>query len=632
MNKQLRFFILAIWFFPLGTKAQQSFDNLIYWTQKKMLRTDMPITLGGVYFGNDLAKNLIYNSPVFKNYSSVYKPFAGSLPYGTEGAQGQLQLFTINSRDRHIKFSGSTLGEANLQGQTYLILKKNHQINFNANIYNQSFSTDRNHNKTLDLPYRLNTHFTVNYNARFKKKALQIALLNLSNREQAGLDIKRDLGNKYSDGDSLSPFSAFQNQNLSTAYIFFNSPIKVKPFWIYSQDISNSFQFKNYRESSILSINPYQAKQTSYLASSSLNTSYLKGFKTAVLATLKHQRVNEKIKDTEYNRIENSAALGVELDKYWKTDKVRNNRISQYHLHTHWRTEYNSLVGWIHSPGLRFDKDFKKFLLAAVYERNQRLPLNISENRDWLMSNRSLVISSDKPKLEQSDKFGLVLDNFYLWGRNWKCQANFYYILTKNKWVAELNPTSNEVKLYSNSNIVSDKQFYIQLNGPLKRKSYSVTLSYRYDDIRNLESGNNQSMLLIPAHTGLFNLNYKLPSYFRTRRYQLNVFKNLNINMTELIIGPQKTAFENQTPIILLTNLSLEFTRQLFMTREIYAQNEKLFYSFGVENLFNQTQTSPLIGMDQNTGFKGFNSYGPSSGRRFTFAVRWKLKKNNYSY
>jgi hypothetical protein len=139
-------------------------------------------------------------------------------------------------------------------------------------------------------------------------------------------------------------------------------------------------------------------------------------------------------------------------------------------------------------------------------------------------------------------------------------------------------------------------------------------------------------MLLIPAHTGLFNLNYKLPSYFRTRRYQLNVFKNLNINMTELIIGPQKTAFENQTPIIFLTNLSLEFTRQLFMTREIYAQNEKLFYSFGVENLFNQTQTSPLIGMDQNTGFKGFNSYGPSSGRRFTFAVRWKLKKNNYSY
>jgi len=625
MDKQLRILFLLLWLLPNRLIAQQSFDNLIYWTQKKMLRTDMPITLNGVYFGNDLAKNLIYNSPVFKNYAIVYKPFSGTLPFGSEGAQGQMILYSYLNKEQSIKFSGSSIGEANIKGQTYYLLKKKHQIILKGNIYNQSFSSDRNKDKSLDLPYRINSHFSVTSNFRLKKKTLQIILLNLNNREQSGLDIAKNLGNKYSTSDSLSPFTTFQNQTLSTFNTFFTTPLKVKKFWIYAQDISSSFQFKHYRESSILGINPYQAQQTSYLVSSTWNGSYLKGFKSAVIATLKHNTANEKLHNIEYNRLENSAALGFELDKYWKKGGMRNNRVWKNHIHSQWRTEYNSLVGWINSPGLRFDKDFKILLVATVYEKNQRLPFSLSENRDWLMSNRKLVL--DKPKLEQSDKFGLVLDNFKLKLRrqNWQCQANIYYILTKNKWVAELNHETNEIKLYSNPNLVSDKQFYFQLSSPSNNKIYNLFMSYRYDDIRNTKSGNNKSTMLIPAHTAIFNFNLMLPHNFFMNNSQFNIFRNLNFNLSEMILGSQKTAFNNRTSTLFLTNLSLEFTRQLFSFKEIYTPREHFFYSLGIENLFNQTQNSLLLGLDQNSSFKGFNSYGPTIGRRFTFSIRFKI-------
>jgi outer membrane receptor for ferrienterochelin and colicins len=122
-----------------------------------------------------------------------------------------------------------------------------------------------------------------------------------------------------------------------------------------------------------------------------------------------------------------------------------------------------------------------------------------------------------------------------------------------------------------------------------------------------------ENQLFAPLFSGVFNVSYEFKK------------QKMAINYTGRIVGPQHLP-EFDEPFARPT-MSPWFTQQHIQFSKTF--NKGLEVYFGVKNIFNYTQPTPLVNPQSpfSDEFDTSYAYGPLQTRRFYFGFRYKLPR-----
>jgi outer membrane receptor for ferrienterochelin and colicins len=333
-------------------------------------------------------------------------------------------------------------------------------------------------------------------------------------------------------------------------------------------------------------------------------------FKTGI--SWMYDQYNEKINAITYKRTESVPGAFVE---YTFKHKERLTIVSGF------RTDYNSLFGWIFTPRLHAKYNLtEKATIRLAAGRGQRTSNIFAENISYFATSRqAVIIASNSGKgyglnPEIAWNYGVnFLREFKLNNHSGSFNLDYYRTDFKNQVVVDLDASPQSV-VYSNLKGVSySNSMQAELNyEPFKK--FDVRLAYRFYDVKTTYHGQLMERYLLSKHRAFLNL-----AYATKNKWSFDF--TINWNGRKRIPNTQ-------------TNPSL-YQRQIYspsyllMNAQISKKMWKIFDAYvGIENIGNFRQKDLIIAPDAPFGpyFDSSLIWGPVLGRMYYIGFRLKIK------
>lgn len=281
------------------------------------------------------------------------------------------------------------------------------------------------------------------------------------------------------------------------------------------------------------------------------------------------------------------------------------------------RMDHHENHGLIFSPRLSFKQKIGTYTSVRLNSGTGfRLVHLFTEDHAVLTGARQVVIQNNLDP-ERSYNVNLNLNHIYTLGESTgTLDVDAFYTYFTNKIIPDYE-TDPDLIIYDNlAGYGVTRGFAASINHNF-RFPLRVTIGGTFQDVYQVFENTEgklvkEKQLFTPAFSGTFVLGYKL-----------NKLK-LSVDYTGRVMGPQK-----------LPHYDAPFTRAetspWFTIQNIQVTKEIKSFSLyaGVKNIFNWTQSSPLIdpgnpfGKDFDTAY----AWGPLQTRRFFVGLRWNLNR-----
>ncbi|MFN8293536.1 MAG: TonB-dependent receptor [Chitinophagales bacterium] len=279
------------------------------------------------------------------------------------------------------------------------------------------------------------------------------------------------------------------------------------------------------------------------------------------------------------------------------------------------RADYHVLYGPFFSPRFNLKWNILYDLSLRVSAgKAYHVPTIFAENFGYLANNRVISLPT-KIKPEEAWSFGGSLSyRYYLDFREGNISADFFHtrftnqLITDLENVRELNFYNLNGKSYSNS-------FQVEANYEILPR-FDAKVAYRFEDVRATYTSGFKWVPLRPKHKAIVSLEYTL----KNKRWRFNT----HLTWYGLSRVPSTTGNEPQFQIP-------ESSKHYFLwNAQITYIHKKLFEVYvGAENMLNQTQKTPVIGLDRYHATSQFDAslvWGPIRGAMAFAGFRLTIK------
>ena len=551
----------------------------------------MPImsSLSSVYGFNGIPTSLIKQIEVIKGPSSTL--------YGTEAVAGVINIITKKPDDVSLieldAFFNSD-HEINLDF-AYAPKMKNMDMLFSGNLYSMTNFIDEVGDSIggdgfTDIPFSNRLSLFNRWSFKRKsRKALDFSAKYYNEDRYGGV---KEWTEVYRGSDSIYGESIYTNRiELTGTYQFpFQENIRV--------DASYNF----HHQDSYYGDTKYEAWQEVYFANFlwdkkiRLNHDLLMGYT---------HRFQTYIDSTFANVNEKKFIPGFFVQDEMK---LRNNLSLLAGL----RADHHKEHGLIYSPRLNVKWNPVTYTTIRLNGGTGFRIVNLfTEDHAALTGARDVYIVEDLNP-EESYNINLNINHvFTLGSSSGTIDFDAFYTHFKNKILPDYETNQNQI-IYANLDGVSISRgiaFNVQQNFEIP---LSINAGGTFLDIYSIdENGVEEEELFAPSFSGVFSMSYQLEKH------------NVSIDWTGKVYGPMNLPSYDEP--FNRAETSPWFTLQHLQLNKMF--NSQLSSYFGVKNIFDYTQDSPLVDPENPFGdnFDTAYAYGPMQGRRFVLGLSYKL-------
>lgn len=248
----------------------------------------------------------------------------------------------------------------------------------------------------------------------------------------------------------------------------------------------------------------------------------------------------------------------------------------------------------------------------------------IIENLSLLVSNRQFIRTEPLVPEEAWNTGISLVQSFDMPGGKSSFSVDYYYTHFINQTIIDLDKDPRAVFIHNLNGKVNGKnnlsyshaaqaEFILM---PFKR--FEVTLSYRFNDVRQTTDGKLQQKAMMSPHKALINLNYALPY----DKWKFNVTFQYNSPMR---LPNMENTPEHYRPVV---NKNGKSPGWVMMNAQVSKKFRLWELYIGGENMLNFKQKNPIISADNPFGeyFDASVIYMPITGIMGYLGVRVTLK------
>ena len=279
------------------------------------------------------------------------------------------------------------------------------------------------------------------------------------------------------------------------------------------------------------------------------------------------------------------------------------------------RADYHNLYGPFFSPRLNFKWNIINDLsLRLSAGKGYHVPTIFAEHFGLLASNRSISLP-DKIKPETSWNFGSTLSyKFYLDYREGSITVDYFRTQFTNRLVTDLEDV-RQLRFYNLDGKSYSNSVQVEVNYEVLPR-FDVKLAYKFDDVRTTFKDGLKWDPLRPRHKALASMEYTL----KNKRWRFN--SHLTWYGVARVPSTAGNEARFQVPVTsknyFLLNAQITYIHKKWF--EVY---------LGAENILNQTQANPIIGLDNNMASSQFDAsliWGPIRGAMAFAGFRFSLQ------
>ena len=550
----------------------------------------MPImsSLSTVYGLNGIPTSLIKQIEIIKGPSSTL--------YGTEAVAGVINIITKKNSDVSLIeldfFFNSDL-EKNLDFAVAPKIK-NVDMLFSGNLYSMTNFIDKVGNSYTgdgfsDIPLSERISLFNRWSIKRKSgKALDFSAKYYNENRYAGV---KEWTDYYRGSDSIYGESIYTNRYELTGTYQFPS----------LENIRVDASYNYHHQDSYYGDTKYEAWQQVYFANFlwdkkiSLNHDFLMGYT---------HRYQSYIDSTLANVNEQKFIPGLFVQDEMK---LHNNLSVLVGL----RSDYHKNHGLIYSPRLNVKWCPKTYTTVRLNAGTGFRTVNLFTEDHAALTGAREVYIVEELNPEESYNLNLNVNHvFTLGSSSGIIDFDVFYTHFKNKILPDYETNESQI-IYANLDGVSISKgvaFSVQQNFEFP---LSITAGGTFLDVYSINKNLEEHELFVPSFSGVFSISCQLEKL------------EASIDWTGKVYGPMNLPTYDEP--FSRPETSPWFTLQHFQFNKRF--NSQLSSYFGVKNIFDYTQDSPLINPENPFG-KNFDTayaYGPMQGRRFLLGVSYKL-------
>lgn len=551
----------------------------------------MPVmsSLASVYGLNGITTSIIDRIEIVKGPSSTL--------YGTEAVGGLINIITKNPENMprlFINTFATSHNEIN-NDLAYTLKTKNADGMFSINhFYNQKF-IDENNDNFSDVT--LNNRLSLFNKWNIKRKSNKTFMISAKYYFEDRFGGTRQWEKKYRGSDSIYGESIYTNRiELISSYAL---PMK--------EDIRWDVSYNHHQQNSYYGNTLYDAEQQIFFSNFIWNKKV--GARHDILSgfSFRHQFYDDNTPATV--KAEHIYIPGIFVqDEYTLTEK--------WMLLAGARLDYHNYHGTIFSP--RINLKYKPGIYTTIRLNSGTgfRTVNLFTEEHAALTGARTVVIKNKLRPEESYNLNLNINHIFNIGMT-SCtlDGDVFYTYFKNKVIPDYE-SDPQLIIYDNlrGNAIS-RGFALNFNQQFKFP-FSYSFGATFMEVFQNEPDSNDALikspqLFAPAFSAVYSLSYKINR------------ANLSVDITGRITGPMHlpefpVPFQRPTLSEWFNQTNIQITKIFSKKSEIYA---------GVKNLFDYTQTSPLIDPQNPFGpnFDTAYAYGPLQGRRFLVGCRFKF-------
>lgn len=286
------------------------------------------------------------------------------------------------------------------------------------------------------------------------------------------------------------------------------------------------------------------------------------------------------------------------------------------------RADHHNIFGAFVTPRLHLRyAPTEKTVLRASAGRGQRTASILSENIGMFASARSIkILGTDDPKkpygldAESAWNFGInASQEFPLGDQTMSLGVDLYHTRFNNQIVVDYeNP--REVLFYNLDGASFSNSLQIQLDAEIAPR-LEVRIAYRFNDVKTQYLSGLKQKPLIARHRSFINLSYETESNWK---FNFTLNRQGSKRITSTTENPVAYQIPDESPAFFLANAQIT---KVF--------NEKLDIYLGGENIFNFSQSSPIIAPAEpySEFFDASMIWGPVFGRNIYAGLRLNIAK-----
>lgn len=283
------------------------------------------------------------------------------------------------------------------------------------------------------------------------------------------------------------------------------------------------------------------------------------------------------------------------------------------------RLDYHQRHGFIFSPRLSLKQTIKEYTnIRFNYGTGFRQVYLFTEDHAFISGSRDVLINAELNP-ERSHNLTLNLNHTYAIGGYGNFDLDFFYTYFSNKIIPDFDSNPNLI-IYDNltgfgvtrgASIAINHKFTIPM-----RVKLGATFMDVFEKTTNELTGETEKtqQVFAPKFSGVFAISYAFNKW------------GMTLNYTGKVVGPQR--LPDFGAEFGKSDYSDWFTLQNIQLTKSFRKNG-LECFFGVKNIFNYTQESPLID-PQNPFGDSFDTsyvYGPLQVRRIYGGLRFSIKR-----
>lgn len=287
----------------------------------------------------------------------------------------------------------------------------------------------------------------------------------------------------------------------------------------------------------------------------------------------------------------------------------------QLHIILGGRADHHNKAGFLFTPRVNLKYDITpSLILRSSVGKGYRHANVLVENNFLLASSRKITIA-DNLKLEDAWNFGTNLTYTFLIGnREMAVNAEFYRTHFANQIIADFE-TPTTVKFYNLDGKSYSNTYQIEATWQLFR-GFDLTTAFRYNDVKQTIDNKLVESPLTSRYKGIATVSYRTP----LDKWQFDFTAQFNGGgrIPETDTNPNELQLKKEFPAYNIFNAQIT---KYFKKWEMYA---------GVENIFNFTQSNPIIAAYDPFGshFDSSLIWGPIHGQKFFVGIRFAIQQN----
>lgn len=372
------------------------------------------------------------------------------------------------------------------------------------------------------------------------------------------------------------------------------------------QSIAFIANFSGHKQDSYYGKTMFDATQTSFYFNSIWQSAFKgnENHKYNTGASLKYENLNQALNDSSMNDKEIVPGIYFQYTGHF---------LNKINIIVGARADYHNQEGLLFTPRLNFKYNITGNLVFRASVGKGFRKANVLAENNFLLASSRMIYIADNLNLEEAWNFGSNLTWYVPIGKR-EMAINFEFYRTQfiNQIIADFE-TANSVKFYNLDGKSYSNTYQIEATYQIL-KGLDMTTAFRYNDVKQTIDNKLVESPLTNRFKGIVTMSYKTP----LEKWQVDFTAQINgkgrIPSTE--INPEEYRLSSEFPTYSIFNAQVT---KYFKKWEIY---------IGVENIFNFTQSSPIIAVNDPFGeyFDSSLIWGPIHGRKFYLGIRFAIK------